>query len=48
MSNGLVNAYPENVVCLLHLLHILKWTSDYVSMKSINVKPDQAAPKGPV
>ena len=34
---------PEIVVCLLHPLHIIKCTTDYVIMDA-NMNPDQTGP----
>ena len=39
---------PENVVCLLHLLHIIKRTLEYFIMVANIMNPEQTAPEGAV
>ena len=38
----------ENVVCFLHLMHIIKCTTDYFSLETNTMDPDQTAPVGAV
>ena len=45
LNNSLTLILPENYVCLLHLMHLFKCTSEYFVMEANTMNSDQTAPK---